>query len=167
MFGELFLQFICEKCGYHEAVQIGTGLNGPFVKDVISDILRGKYGVKWKKLFQNTPGAKVDESMELYVCPGCRHFKNEINLTIYKPKKPEEVAPESQMPYLEVIAKYKHVNKLLSLQRARHYWDFWQQAYVHRCDQCGRRMHLYKEGEPLHCPRCADGWMKEEECYTI
>ena len=167
MYGDLSLKFVCEKCGHHETVLIGTGWNGPFAKDVISDVCDGKYGERWQKLFQNTPGAEVDERMELYVCPSCRSFRNEINLTIYKPKKPEEISPETKIPYLTAISKYKCVNKLLSLQRARHYWDFGGIAYIHRCDQCGRRMHLYKEGEQLHCPRCANGWMKEEEHIII
>ena len=119
MDGDLSLKYRCEKCGYLESVLIGTGWGGPFADKVISDILNGKYGEKWKELFQNTPGAEVDERMELYVCPICRSFKNEINLSMYKPKKPDEIPSEAKMPYLQIIARHKHINKLLSLRRAR------------------------------------------------
>ena len=163
MDGDLSLKYRCEKCGYSESVSIGTGWNGPFVKDVIEDILKGKFGEKWKELFQNTPGAEVDERMELYVCPACKSYKNEINLSIYRPKKPEEIPAEAKMPYLQIISRHKHTNRLLSLRRARHYLEFWQQPYVHVCTKCGRRMHLYKDGELMRCPKCADGWMTEEE----
>ncbi len=159
----LSLKYRCESCGHQESVLIGTGWAGPFASEVISDILGGKYGEKWKELFQNTPGAEVDERMELYVCPACRNFQNEINLSIYKPRKPDEIPAEAKMPFMQMLARYKHVDKLLSLRRARYYWNLRQQPYVHRCNKCGRRMHLYKEGELLHCPKCSDGWMKEEE----
>ncbi|MCR5566492.1 MAG: zinc ribbon-containing protein [Clostridiales bacterium] len=167
MDGNWSIYYKCDTCGSEKSVLIGSGWGGPFPETVASDVEKGRYGQKWKELFVNTPGAEVEENMELYVCPACHHFQNEINLTMYIPKKPDEIPEESRISYLKFIKSHKYINKLLSLKRVRYYWEFWQRPYVHRCEECGRRMHLYRRGEPLHCPECKTGLMEVKECNVI
>ena len=156
----------CDHCGHREHTLIGSGWAGPFNSDVVKNVLDGKYGQRWSDLLRNNPGAKVDELMDIYVCPACHRFKNESNLSIYLPKKPEEIPPEINMPFLQLI-KIRKYRKHLLLRGLRYYMEFRQRPYYHRCDECGKRMHALKDGELFRCPSCFEGWMHEEERNII
>ncbi len=163
------IEFTCNQCGYKEVVLFGKGWVFPPYENVIADIESGKYGKRWKKRLQSTPDAVVDDDMELYVCSACGHFQNEINLSIYKRKNPEEIPLEwRQTPFLQLLAQPKFRKKIISFRKPPYFhFDYWKIAYVHRCTECGKRMHLYTINDQLRCPKCKDGQMEETEMWII
>ena len=165
MHGNERVELTCCRCGYHEKVLFGTGFLYPDHQEVISDITYGRYGQHWKEVYEGIPGAVVNDDFELYVCPWCRNYQNEINLSLYEPRKKEELSPELKMPFLQVLKSYKKPDRLLSLKREGWYWGYWQKPYVHRCGECGRRMHLYNKYDLLRCPECKVGTMEETDWW--
>ena len=156
----------CNCCGHIVSILIGSSWTYPVYHDVTADIKNGKYGQKWKDIYQNIPDAEIDADMELYSCSFCRSFANENNLSIYVPKKTDDVPSEyTTMPFLQFLAKHKRINKLLSLRKARWYFSFRQIPYPHHCKECGKRMHLYRRDDLLCCPECKEGWMEIKDCW--
>ncbi len=152
------IEFTCKKCGHTDSAMFGVGFLFPDVyQNTVSEIKAGKYGSKWKELFEQIPGAAVNAEEELYVCPACGGYASEPNLTIYEPKDPaiskvhNEVFaianPASGQEYVvpwELAGDYRRVK-----------------VFVHKCPECGKRMHKYRAGDRLRCPKCRQGWMEE------
>ena len=38
-------------------------------------------------------------------------------------------------------------------------------SYVHKCPECGKRMHRYTDADRLKCPICKDEWMEETDWF--
>ena len=151
------ISFRCNKCGYETVASYGIGFLFPITyKETVEAIKTGDHGREWKELYEHTPGAAINAEMEFYICAHCGSFVNEPNLAIYAPYDPEiskihnecfsvanpAVGCEYVMRY-ELEENYRLVK-----------------AFVHKCPECGKRMHKYKPGEQLKCPECKTGTME-------
>ena len=55
------LQYMCPHCGYKNYFELGSGFGLPQLYDeTVRDIRTGKYGVEWRKSFEEHPGALAE-----------------------------------------------------------------------------------------------------------
>ena len=137
----------CKKCGYENRVYLGLGKMFPRVYLKVVDAIRdGDYGEKYRSFFLNHKGAAVDAEKELYVCSGCRHLETDYNLSLYLNRENRE--PENGYWAKRFYSDEKY--------------DFIE-SYVHRCPECGKRMHKVRdiEREELKCPDCGESLKTE------
>ena len=153
----------CSKCGYHDDISLGVGFMFPTVyQETVTRIQAGEFGDHWKELFESIPGATVNAEDEFYACPSCGHYSVEPNLAIYAPKDPNEskVHPEGF--------------SVCNPARDKEYVTPWEigtkcrlvKTYVHRCPECGKRMHKTRTTDRLKCPKCKAGLMEETDAFN-
>ena len=144
------LEFRCNKCGYAENAIFGVGFLFPEAyQSTVASIKAGEFGEDWKTLFESIPRAAVNAEMEFYVCPACGMGANEPNLSVYEPENPaiskvhnEAFSvgnPATGMEYVvpwELGENYRLVK-----------------TYIHKCPECGKRMHKYRMNDRLICPK--------------
>lgn len=142
---------LCPKCGTEYSVRLGIGYVFPLeYKETVNEIKAGKYGTDWQKLFGSVPGAAVNAEAEFYVCAFCGGFSNEKNLSVYSPKGKSREAHTDQTG-----SKYCTLDDLKEGYRL-------VKSYVHKCPECGKRMHKYRPGDLLKCPHCKEKSMDIE-----
>ena len=154
------LGFRCNSCGHVFIACFGIGFCFPMeYEETAEEIRKGKYGQEWKELFESIPGAAIDAEREMYVCSSCGNSKNELNLAIYRPKEPgvSKVHNESFSVAVPVYGR----EYVMRYELEQDYKLV--KSYVHRCPECGKRMHKYREGDILKCPECKKGRMKPND----
>lgn len=147
------IQFECEKCGKAYRIKLGVGMGFPNVyRRTIEDVKEGVYGEQWKKIATETAYAAVDATKEIYICSSCGHWKEELNLSLYRPNDPEKIRTKQYgiknveewgyVPYV-MYSDLKYNYKLIKV-------------FSHKCDRCGKRMRRAKKAElhNLPCPYC-------------
>jgi len=125
-------------------------------KGAVRAVLDGKYGPEWKALFENTPGAALDAERELYYCSACKTFSNELNMTLYAPKEPG--VPEEHRDLSSYIYTADNCMHVIPWELKKKYRKV--RVYAHPCGKCGKRMRGYREGDPVRCPICHEGWLE-------
>ena len=154
------LGFRCNKCGHEFTASFGIGFMFPVLyRETVKEIRQGKYGREWKELFKTTPGAAVNAEMELYVCGTCGCSVNDLNLAIYEPKKPRAVKIQDPEPAGTMQAKGREYVMPYELKSDYRLVEL----FIHKCPECGKRMHKYRETDRLKCPECRTGWMEETD----
>ena len=146
------VQFHCDQCGYDDDVCLGVGMNFPMAyEETVKDLQDGKYGLKWKSLFDSFPHAKVNANRELYVCPSCGAWKADYNLSLYIPKQPDakKDGTDHSIPGPDEKPNY------VSPWELTRNWSFFR-SYVHHCQVCNKRMHLARMGDQPTCPKCGN-----------
>lgn len=151
------ISFHCNKCGHRADATFGIGFRFPSVyQETVEEIKAGKYGQEWKELFEKTPGAAINAEMEFYACPYCGGFANEPNLTMYAPNEPGITKVHNERFSIAHPAEGSEYVMLYELgEKYRRV-----KAFVHKCPECGKRMHKYRWGEELKCPECKTGAME-------
>ena len=151
------ISFHCDKCGYKTVASYGIGFRFPTVyHEIVEAIKVGNYGQKWKELFEHTPGAAINAEMEFYVCAHCGSLANEPNLTMYAPNDPGISKTHNESFSIANPAVGREYVMLYELEK--NYRRV--KVFVHKCPECGKRMHKYKSGEQLKCPECKTGTME-------
>ena len=142
----------CNRCNYELYVHFGIGFGFPSLyMQTVTEIKQGKYGQKWKDLFENTRGAMIDAESELYVCASCGYCKEDMNLAIYRPKGDKEGFSTEISDYV-----YGYVTK----DDLKDHYTF-VKSYTHPCPECGKRMHKYRATDQLKCPECKEGQLEK------
>ena len=148
--------FSCNQCGHKDTVCFGIGFLFPqLYQDVVEKIRKGKYGREWKQVFESEPGAAVDVEMQLYVCPECGTYKQDLNLSLYKPAPDADYIQEWILSGRKYDMDMKYVTPYILTKDYRQL-----KRYVHKCHACGKRMHQYRVGDRLACPKCKKGEME-------
>ena len=136
---------------------LGIGFLFPRVyQETVEAIEAGKYGQEWKELFEKTPGAAINAEMEFYTCPYCGGFANEPNLTIYAPDDPE-ISKVHTEPF-SIAHPAEGSEYVTPYELSENYRRV--KAFVHKCPECGKRMHRYRREDQLKCPECKAGTME-------
>ncbi len=143
--------FRCRHCGYEYTAYTGIGFLFPEVyEETVREIRKGNFGLPWKELFENTPGAAVNAGMELYVCTGCGLLSAEQNLSVYEPKDPNL----SKIHTTRFAAAYPAVGGEYVTPHELERDYLLVQAFPHKCLECGERMRRYTANEIPECPKC-------------
>ncbi len=145
--------FHCDHCGFEDDIYVGTGFSAPMVyNETVVNIKNGTYGEKWKALLESHPKTLVNISLTLYICSSCGHYESEHNLGLYVLKDDlteEEIELAGQDPD-EEYARYVYLyNMMWPLQYYRKIGSF-----IHRCPECGKRMHEGGYKDTPKCPKC-------------
>ncbi len=151
--------FRCGECGYEFRAYNSIGFMFPEeYQETVAKVRAGEFGVDLKELFHNTSGAAINAERELYVCSSCGGFKNEPNLSVYEPKDIQISKVHTEyfsMANPALNQEYVMPSDLQKVYRLI-------KAFVHKCPECGKRMHKYTEADRLRCPKCKDRWMDED-----
>ncbi len=104
------------------------------------------------RLFASNSKTLVNIELTLFVCSSCGHYESDHNLGLYVLKDgltEEEIELAGQDPN-EEKARYVYLyNMMWSLQYYRKIGSF-----VHRCPECGKRMHEGGYKDKPTCPKC-------------
>ena len=128
-------RFKCSKCGTeYEAFWGDDPMNTGFGEEYRKAIREGKYGPARQKLLLENPDILMNTTERLYVCGHCGSWKVECDMGLYAPR----------------------VNHLGEVWWARNLKDEYRIVFksFHKCDRCGGRMHIEKDGSQLKCPNC-------------
>ncbi len=149
----------CNRCNYELSVCCGIGFDFPrLYMQTVQEIRQGKYGQKWKELFENTPGAAIDAERELYVSSSCGNCKEDLNLAIYKQKK-SDVPGGDKEDFSTEVSEFDY-GYVMRMDLKEHYTIV--KSYAHKCPECGKRMHKYRVSDQLKCPECKEGQLEME-----
>lgn len=89
------IMFTCVECGASNTAEIGFGYMYPIeYEEVKNEIIAGKYGDEWKKLYQQNENVAVDAEVYVYSCRKCGHWLLEPGLSLFVPKQGTEVDPD-------------------------------------------------------------------------
>ncbi|MCH5193898.1 MAG: hypothetical protein J1F11_08060 [Oscillospiraceae bacterium] len=150
------LSFVCKNCGHKYDIHLGSGF---FFTEVyessIKKIKAGKYGKEWKELIKSQAYIAVDAEDYLYICNSCGNWKVLQNLSLYAPKKPEEIAYKKygeqtveQLGYVPYVMRHQLKSDYQLLK-----------SYPHNCPKCKKIMSEYSDNDldhitTLQCPKC-------------
>ena len=145
--------FHCEHCGFEDDIYVGSGFAAPVeFNETVEKVKNGTFGEKWKTMFESHPKTLVNIERTLYVCPSCGHYHSEPNMGLYVLKDgltEEEIELAGQEPN-DKEARYVYLyNMMWSLQYYRKIGNF-----IHRCPECGKRMHEGGYKDKPKCPKC-------------
>ena len=116
------------------------------VAKTYQDIEHGRFGSRWRRLFEEHPHAGITAELELYRCDECGHWTNRRNVTLYERNdldSDEICEPDGRPGYVDPS-------------------DAWHvvEEYRPRCPKCRKRMRsLGSDMGNLHemslkCPKC-------------
>lgn len=145
--------FHCEHCGFEDDIYVGSGFAAPVeFNETVEKVKNGTFGEKWKTMFESHPKTLVNIERTLYVCSSCGHYHSEPNMGLYVLKDgltEEEIELAGQEPN-DKEARYVYLyNMMWSLQYYRKIGNF-----IHRCPECGKRMHEGGYKDKPKCPKC-------------
>lgn len=145
--------FKCTKCHRKYKVFLGTGMMYPDeYRSVLAKVAKGWYGLQLRRLYKSSDYAALDASRVIYICERCRKWKKGIDLTLYAPNNPKEIAHTKygentveELGYVPYITDSQLKNDYHILKR-----------YNPKCKRCRQRMRkiTWNEAETLPCPRC-------------
>ena len=154
--------FRCDHCDHVEQVSSGIGFMFPqLYQDVVKKIRKGKYGREWKEVFESRPGAAVDVRMELYVCSECGNCVQDLNLSLYELMFPD--AGKKERGIFSSANPAESMEYVMPSELEREYRRI--RIYAHMCPKCKNRMHQYRTGELLKCPKCKEVRMYNSGMY--
>lgn len=143
--------FKCTKCKNEYSVM--PGMMYPQVyQEAIKDIKNGNYGAQWQQLINSEEYVAVNAEREIYICSDCKHWKLELNLSLYRPKDVEAIRTEQYG--IKTVEEWGYVLYVMGHDFKEKY--SLMKVFVHKCEKCGKRMHKATEAEMenLPCPKC-------------
>lgn len=145
--------FKCKKCQKEYSVMFGIGMLYPDVyQETVADIKNGKYGLEWQQLMNAEEYVAVNAEIEVYICRECKHWKTDLNLSLYRPKDVEAI--RNKQYGIKTVEEWGDVPYVVEYELKEEYNLI--KVYVHKCEKCGKP--IYKandtEIENLPCPYC-------------
>ena len=138
-------QIACRNCGYNLFFRYGSGFAQPNVyENIINNILNGKLGDKYRKLFDKNKNLIIDTSHTMFYCSNCNLWKNEMDYSVYEPlTNIDSINIKTTIRFLE--NEFRKIDE-----------------YRHLCPKCQQGMKKINEDillklineKQLICPKC-------------
>ncbi|MGN0619629.1 MAG: hypothetical protein ACI4J7_11475 [Ruminiclostridium sp.] len=133
----------CSRCGNKFRVIFGSGFGYCEALSKETDKIRkGKYGKRWKQLIESEKEAVPDLDFVVFYCDNCGKWKNERDLSLYKPVSQENESDSDKLTF------FLPDNKSYALL----------EEYTYHCEKCGSKMKklTYETIDKLECPECGE-----------
>lgn len=146
-------KFTCKKCENEYFAMLGIGMMYDNVyQKAMKDIKNGKYGVEWQQLMNSEKYVAVNAEREIYICSNRKHWKMELNLSLYRPNDVEAV--RTKQYGIKTVEEWGYVPYVMGYDLKSEY--SLMKEFVHKCDKCGKQMHKASKTEMknLPCPKC-------------
>ena len=151
-------KYKCSKCGKHYSGIWGIGMMFPQIyQETIAKIEQGEYGENWKRLYFDNDHVAVDAEEYVYICSSCNAWKIDKGLSLYTANS-EGAKKSIERGCVVINDRLRYETEAFKLLK----------SYIHKCDNCGGRMHKAngKEIRNLPCPHCGGARDKNIE-YVI
>lgn len=127
----------CKKCNYLFHAATGVGFLFPQVyKETLDKAKNGELGPELEIFFKEHKDGAIDASNTVLCCEDCGTLRNEMDLTMYVPKK--------ELP--------EKLNYVMSGDLEEFYMEY--SKYPHKCEECGGNMQVVKDKSKIVCPTC-------------
>ncbi|MDL2253430.1 zinc ribbon-containing protein [Ruminococcaceae bacterium OttesenSCG-928-I18] len=146
-------EFECKKCKKEYCALPGVGMMYPSVyQEALKDIKNGKYGSELQQIMNSGEYIAVNAENAIYVCRSCKHWKSDLNLSLYSPNDVEAI--RTKQYGIKTVEEWGYVPYVIEYMLKEEYRLI--KVFVHKCEKCGKRMHKAKdvEIENLPCPDC-------------
>ena len=141
----IFYKFSCEKCGYEENINLGSGgyWYARVYPQIISSAIDGEFGADIQKIFKEHHHSAVVYSKVLAECGNCGRYENVLDVAVYLPKDNGLTNEGKFLNRFNIEKNYNCVAR-----------------FEHKCNFCGGAVEIFNEDTfdvektTLQCPNC-------------
>ncbi len=141
----------CSKCGFEHVSSTGVGFRFPIVYvETLQKAKDGELGKELYEFFKDHPDGAINAAYVDLCCEACGYFSGDMDLTMYIPNenKPEKI----RHGRWTVGSSFEETDYVSWWDLEKYYSEY--APYPHRCEKCGSKMRILKEGEEMLCPEC-------------